>query len=256
MPLTAADTCVLHVLHTNDFHGKFSDAGVARLREVAGALDGDAHILLDAGDAIKAGNIGVNPWGEVVLERMSEAGYDAMTMGNREFHVWKTAMETKINRARFPVLCANMYGKGGATVPPPVSEHTLINRGGLRVAVFGLTVPMVTPRMKAAAVSDFLFADGIETARRKVAELRWGADVVIALSHLGARADEELSRTVHGIDLIVGGHTHTTFEAPRRAEGANCPVVQAGSHGRLYGVVKIAVTSAGATVEEGGVYSL
>ncbi|MBC8140997.1 MAG: hypothetical protein H7Y38_06100, partial [Armatimonadetes bacterium] len=141
----------LHVFHTNDFHGKLNTTGATVIREAIAGLDGAPYLLLDAGDAVKAGNVGVNPFGEPILETMSDLGYHAMTLGNREFHVWQTALETKINRARFPVLSANMRSKGEGGNVAPVQAHTTIAVGGLTVSVFGLTVPMVTERMAAKA---------------------------------------------------------------------------------------------------------
>ncbi len=70
-----------------------------------------AALLLDAGDAVSAGNVGVRPGGEPILTRMSDAGYDAMTLGNREFHVADTLLRHKISKARFPILCANIRWK-------------------------------------------------------------------------------------------------------------------------------------------------
>lgn len=236
----------LHVLHTNDFHGALTDAGAAKLRQaVAELAPGAPYLLLDAGDAIKAGNVGVNPFGEPILERMSEAGYHAMTLGNREFHVWQSALETKINRARFPVLCANVRGRGAAEGKPlPVEPWRVFDLadGGLRVAVLGLTVPMVTERMKAAvAISSFVFDDGIKTAGALVPKLRdaHGADVVIVLSHLGLREDERLARSVPSIDLIVGGHSHVNLPAPQMVDGT--PLVQAGVYARHFGHVTLSL---------------
>lgn len=236
----------LHILHTNDFHNSFGDEGAARLREAIAALNGAPHLLLDAGDAIKAGNVGVNPFGEPVLDRMSDLGYDAMTLGNREFHILPAALETKVNRARFPILCANMRWKDPATTERlPVVPYVTIDRGGLKITIFGLTVPMVTEKMKlAAAVSSFLFDDPIETARRLIAELRWGADVLIALTHIGIREDERLARSVSGIDLIIGGHSHVVLEKPERVErdggsSRTTPLVQAGWHGHYFGHVRL-----------------
>jgi 2',3'-cyclic-nucleotide 2'-phosphodiesterase (5'-nucleotidase family) len=246
----------LHVLHTNDFHNSFGDEGEHRLRDAIAALNGAPYLLLDAGDAIKAGNVGVNPFGEPVLDRMSDLGYDAMTMGNREFHVLHAALETKINRARFPVLCANMRAKD-MDEKLPVVPHVTIERGGLKVTIFGLTVPMVTEKMKmAAALSSFLFDDPVETARRLISQLRWGADVLIALTHIGIREDERLARSVSGIDLIIGGHSHVSLQEPLRLEregGSSraTPIVQAGWHGRSYGHVRLHRPPNDSTGEQG-----
>src|SRR5690349_17421117 len=152
MRTSSADLC-LHILHTNDFHDGLDDAGEARLRAAVHACAGAPYLLLDAGDAIRAGNVGVNPFGEPILDRMSALGYHAMTMGNREFHVWQAALETKINRAQFPILCANIRPRGAHSLP--VQPNLTLTAGGLSVTVFGLTVPMVTERMKVAALSAF-----------------------------------------------------------------------------------------------------
>jgi len=236
----------LHVLHTNDFHNGLTEVGVARLRDAIAALNGAPYLLLDAGDAIKAGNVGVNPFGEPVLETMSDLGYQAMTMGNREFHVWHAALETKINRARIPVLCANIRpNKEGVTLP--VQPNVTLSVGGLSVSVFGLTVPMVTERMAAKAVSSFVFDDPIEVARKQIAHLRYGADVLIALTHIGYREDNRLAESVSGIDLLIGGHTHYILEQPEVVNGI--PILQAGSHGRFYGHAVLTVSRAGVQIE-------
>ncbi len=241
-------TATLHVFHTNDFHNALTEAGAARLRAAVAAVGPNApHLLLDAGDAIKAGNVGVNPFGEPILALMSQTGYHAMTLGNREFHVWRAALETKINRAAFPVLCANIRRRGEpplgarwddpAAAPLPVKPWRVFEVApALRVAVIGLTVPMVTERMKAAAaISAFVFDDAVRTANALVPRLRETADVVIALTHIGLREDERLARSVPGIDLIVGGHSHVNLPAPHWEDST--PLVQAGVYGRHFGHV-------------------
>jgi len=227
----------LHLLHTNDFHNGLTDAGAARLRAAIAGLSGAPYLLLDAGDAVRAGNVGVSPFGEPILDRMSEAGYHAMTMGNREFHFLRAALEAKIRQARFPVLCANVRARKEGDPALPVQPFAAFTVGGLRVVVFGLTVPMITERMRVAAVSSFLFDDPVATAGRLVPELRADADLLVALTHIGLREDERLARTVSGIDLIVGGHSHNKLPEPRVVEGT--PIVQAGWHAHLYGHVVV-----------------
>lgn len=227
---------LLHLLHTNDFHSRLTPEGAARLKAAWAALGAVPKLLLDAGDAVRAGNVGVNPFGEPILETMSELGYDAMTMGNREFHVLAPALATKIKCARFPVLCANLRPKRkGASLPTAPFLRT--ETGGVRVAILGLTVPMVTERMAAKALSDFLFDDPVATANRLVPELRVGSDFVIALSHLGLAGDERLAERVAGIDLIVGGHSHVALEEPRVVNAT--PIVQAGMHAHRYGIATL-----------------
>lgn len=227
-----AATTTLHILHTNDFHNALNADGAARLRAAKDGLSGMPCLLLDAGDAIGAGNVGVNPFGEPILDRMSDLGYHAMTMGNREFHFFHAALETKISRARFPVLCANVRPRR-ENLSLPVEPWRRFDLSGLRTTVFGVTVPMITERMKVAAVSSFVFDDPVAAAAALVPTLRRDCDLLIALTHIGLREDERLARAVPGIDLIIGGHSHVSLPVPERVDGT--PIVQAGWHARHYG---------------------
>ncbi len=232
----------LHILHTNDFHSRLTDAQAQTIRR---AKEGwDNVLLLDAGDAISAGNMGVRPGGEPILTLMSETGYDAMTLGNREFHVADALLRCKIGKAQFPILCANMRWREDQGKTLPVAAHivkTLSN--GLRVGVFGLTVPMVTPRMTARVLSAFVFDNPVAVARQQIAGLRPQVDVLIALTHIGIREDERLAAACPDLDLIVGGHSHVTLETPKVINGV--PIVQAKMYGHYLGHVILELGEAG-----------
>lgn len=226
----------LHVLHTNDFHNHLSEAQAEVIRQAKAGLEN--VILLDAGDAISAGNVGVRPGGEPILVRMTEAGYDAMTMGNREFHVADALLRTKISKAGFPVLCANIrWREDRGEALPVVPSVTLTPANGLRVGVFGLTVPMVTERMAARVVSAYLFDDPVSAARAQIAALRPNVDVLIALTHIGLRQDEKLAAACPKLDLIVGGHSHDTIPTPKVVNSV--PIVQTGWYGHNLGHVTV-----------------
>ena len=222
----------LTVLHTNDFHNHLTPAQAAFIKSEKTKYEN--VLLLDSGDAISAGNVGVRPGGEPILTLMSDTGYDAMTLGNREFHVADTLLRLKLSRAAFPVLSANIRWREdkGDTLPvAPSWNKTLVS--GLRVAVFGLTVPMVTPRMTARLVSAFVFDDPVETAKVQIARLRPDADVLIALTHIGLREDERLAASCPELDLIIGGHSHNKLHEPQFVNSV--PIVQAGWFGHFLG---------------------
>ncbi len=230
--MTSPGLKTLTLLHTNDFHNHLSAPQAAFIQAEKAKLEN--VLLLDSGDAISAGNVGVRPGGEPILTRMTETGYDAMTLGNREFHVADTLLRLKISKAGFPVLCANMRWREdqGETLPAvPSFEATLPN--GLRVGVFGLTVPMVTPRMAARLVSAFVFDDPVSIAREQLARLRPRVDAVIALTHIGLREDERLAAACPELDLIIGGHSHNKLYEPQIVSGV--PIVQAGWFGHFLG---------------------
>jgi 2',3'-cyclic-nucleotide 2'-phosphodiesterase (5'-nucleotidase family) len=240
----------LTVLHTNDLHGKLSErAGEIIARE---KLSADNCLLLDAGDAVPSGNIYYRPGGDAILARMSDLGYDAMAIGNREFHFLEVGLRSKVKLARFPVLCANLRGRGQSDfdvpsvddgAPTNVRASIDLDKSGLRVAVFGLTVPMITRKMLAGKVSPFWFEDPIEAAARIVPELRSRADLLIALTHIGMQSDIELANALPDIDLIVGGHTHALMEKPRMV--GRTAIVQAGWWGHCLGRIEVTMTTSG-----------
>lgn len=226
----------VHIFHTNDFHNHLKPDQAAKIREARQAHPDS--LLLDSGDAISAGNVGVRPGGEPILDLMSETGYDAMTMGNREFHVAAALLRHKIANARFPVLCANVRWKEDAGEPLPVSPslaRTLPS--GVTVGIIGVTVPMVTERMAAKALSAFLFDDPVAVVSRHAEELRPKVDVLIALTHIGLRQDERLAAACPLLDVIIGGHSHDVISEPHIV--ADVPILQAGWFGHYYGHTEV-----------------
>lgn len=192
------------IFHTGDMHSRMTPAKAARLRELKDCAEN--AVLLDSGDAIWAGNILVRPGGEPVLELMNAAGYDAMAMGNREFHFAQFPFRSKVARAEFPVLCANIRSADGVDLP--VTPSVVLERDSLRIGVFGLCVRMIPERSLGSWVSKYAFSDWFQCAADTVPRLRQEADLVVALTHLGIARDAHLAREVPGIDLICGGHTH------------------------------------------------
>jgi 2',3'-cyclic-nucleotide 2'-phosphodiesterase (5'-nucleotidase family) len=216
------------IIHTGDFHNKLGDVEAARLAGIRGAHPG--ALLLDAGDAVGAGNLGFRPGGEPILERMSALGYAAMTMGNREAHVWRNIVDLKVKSASFPVLSANL------TLREPlerVRPYITMEVEGIRVGVAGLTVPMITKQMWSRHLADILFENPHEVAALMAAELRPNVDLLILLSHLGVKEDRRLAET-RDYDLILGGHSHVLTETPERI--GTTWLCHTGSHARFAGV--------------------
>lgn len=280
-------TIVFILLHTNDFHNHLTSMQADGLRRLRQAV-GKQGLLLDAGDAVASGNVTFKPWGEAILKTMNEIGYDAMTVGNREFHVSRTGFHCKVGLAQFPILCANVRPSGQAEAihdlnfdsaesggdtaqtsanarqtqekqqtDPPVCSHivrTLQATDGttLRIVVFGLTVPMVTERMSARHLSAYLFENPIVTAKRLVPQLQaeYQPDVMIALTHIGYPQDRKLAEAVPGIDLIIGGHSHTRLENGERV--GDTLIAQTGCFGHHVGYIAISRNNIMASLPDTG----
>ncbi len=129
----------LTIIHTADLHGRLDRRGAEALRFLA---EQTGALLLDSGDAISAGNVYVRAR-EPVLEVMNAAGYDAMAMGNREFFFRKSGLLRKTAQARFPVLATNVLPLRDDL--GHVLRWTVLDTGGRRVGVLGLTPTMIAP---------------------------------------------------------------------------------------------------------------
>jgi 5'-nucleotidase len=220
------------IIHTNDTHGRMKPPVSERLRALRDAHPG--ALLLDAGDSVSAGNLGFRVGGEPVLETMSELGYAAMCLGNRETHPRKEVFPLKVDRASFPLLSANMVAKSTA---PPVVPHVVLTHGAVRIGVFGVTVQMFRKKQWSQALCDYWFEEPLEAARRQAALLRPQVDVLIALTHIGFRQDQALAALCPELDLLIGGHSHTDLYAPVWV--GEVPVLQARSHGFYAGIARL-----------------
>ena len=228
------------IFHTSDMHNKLTAELADRLRDLKEKDPGS--LMLDSGDAIWAGNVFWRPGGEPVLKLMNSVPYDAMCVGNREFHFLAVGMRSKTCRADFPLLSANLRtAKRGRKLP--TKPYEVFDRGGIRIGVFGLSVPCITERMLVKKVSDYYFDPPVPTAARILPELSGKCDIVIALTHIGVKQDRELAQKARGIDLILGGHTHETTAQPEDTR-----IVHHGSSAHYVGKVQIDVHSGKAAV--------
>jgi 5'-nucleotidase len=229
-------------------------------------------LILDAGDfsmgtafAAASREIG----GE--LQLMSRMGYDATTFGNHEFDLGPDGLGKAIGVAsragKIPaVLSSNTdFSANDATLTGLrqlskaglIRRYLVIERGGIRFGLFGMLGKEAQIYTSGGAVK---FPDAIESARAVVKLLRdtEKVDVVIALSHGGVEKgkdgrfsggdDVRLPEAVPGIDIVIGGHSHTELKEAIIVNGRT-PVVQTGLEGRNLGELVITVDGAKLTVD-------
>jgi len=214
------------VLHTNDQHGRFwkngdGEYGMAARKTVIDSIrsevasNGGYSLLLDGGDV----NTGV-PESDLQdavpdFKGMNLLGYQAMVVGNHEFDKPLPVLKMQRELAQFPMLSANIYERGERMFAP----YKIFILGDVRVGVMGLTSEDTDKMVSPEHVKNIEFRSAIAEATKVVPEVRRQADVVIAATHMGyyengnhgtqAVGDVEMARAVNGIDLVVGGHTHT-----------------------------------------------
>ncbi|HEX2948548.1 MAG TPA: metallophosphoesterase [Armatimonadota bacterium] len=209
---------ILHILHTNDMHNHFTPAKATFIKGLKRHF-GENCILLDAGDAVGAGNLGARGK-EPILTQMADAGYDAMAMGNRESHPTQGALTKKLRDARFPVLAANLRAKQDRRPPRIIQDYIEFGFDSdegeeFIVAIFGLAPQITPPDSWWAKVTDFVFDDPLKTGPGIARKLHPDSNLVIALTHIGYDQDVRLCES-NDIDLVIGGHSHKAVYPPER----------------------------------------
>lgn len=232
----AAATTTVQVLATTDLHAnlmpwdyysaKPANRGLARLGTIV-TQERTANpntLLIDVGDTIqgsplasvyqrdrKAGKAAEDP----TILAMNALGYASMTVGNHEFNFGPDALEGARRLSKFPWLSANTEGG-------PFEPFMVRNIAGVRVAVLGLTTPVIPSWEKPENYKGLTWADPVATAQRLVPELRarHKADILVVAAHAGFNGGlegenfvERLAREVPGIDAVVYGHSHREVEA-------------------------------------------
>ncbi len=222
----------LTILHTNDTHSnidpfppnhaKFPNrGGVAARYELLKHIRSEEEqvLLLDAGDIFQGTPYFNRFGGELEMKVMSKMAYDAATMGNHDFDAGMEGFRKAKQHADFPFLCAN-YDFRNTVLDGLTQEYKIFKKGGLKVGVFGVGIEpkgLVPDKL----YGETKYLDPIERAQDMVTKLQdEKCDLVICLSHLGYEylndkvSDRVLAKKTKGIDLIIGGHTHTFLEKP------------------------------------------
>ena len=219
------DTTII-ICHTNDMHN--------RLPEKFSSFP-ECDLLVDGGDAIAGSNTAFH-FKEPVLVRMKELGYHAMAMGNREFHYIRSIMKWRRDETGFPILSANLFdmtGKSDGIIAPFLIKEIK----GLKVALIGLTVQILPPGCFWEKIMKFKFLDPLETAEKYISQVKETADLIFILSHLGKDVDIKLAKKLPSIDVIIGGHSHTSLDSPLKIN--NTLIVQAGFWATSFGYLKL-----------------
>lgn len=265
-----------HLLPAKNESGEGEYGGYARLMTAINeqkAIDGNA-ILVDGGD-FSMGSLfqTAYPSSAIELRMMGAMGYDVTTFGNHEYDYLQSGLKSMLNAAvnsgdRLPALVCGNY------LPPRagqenydaslwaaydaygVKEYTILERGGVYYAIFGL---FGADADDCAPNSGMVYEEPVDAAKRIVSaavsecETTYGAHpVVVCLSHSGTSGgkgeDFDLAKNVDGIDVIVSGHTHTTLEAPIEVNGTL--IVSASEYGRQLGVLKLRLNGNGVSLAD------
>lgn len=255
----------LTILHWNDFHSYNTPYKVTRYdsltkKDTTYFVGGSATLLgyinkyrlseknvvtFFAGDDFTGTPISPITKGRSQIELMNIINPTAVTLGNHEFDYGSATLQEHLKIATYPVLCANVWDQNRSRYF--VSPSTLVNVGGMKLGIIGLTPPELPilvvrenlPGLRMLNVDSVL---AIQIAALKKERV----DLIILVSHMGIQHDTAAAQKFRDINVIVGGHDHIPLFTPLRKGRA--VIVQAGSYGRWLGKLDIVVDVAGDSV--------
>jgi len=226
---------VVTILHTNDIHGRFptdsyygTPQGMTYLAThiKAERAKNPNLLLLDAGDTFQGNAFAQyfrNETPNPIAGAMNMLDYDAMVIGNHEYNFGPTTFATMLGQLNFPILgSANLDDDGTyGFINDHVEDYITATVEGLDVAVFGLTNPEVPLYELPSNIEGLSFYPATPTAQSLVPQIRADEtpDLLVALTHIGYDVykgsydkDKAIAEQVPGIDVIVGGHSHTKLD--------------------------------------------
>ena len=270
----------LTVLHTNDFHDRFEPisrfdgpcsaednaagecfGGIGRMVTAIGEAReraGDNVILIDAGDQFQGSLFYTQYGGDLAAEFMTQLGYDAMAVGNHEFDDGPEGLAAFLDQVEFPVLSANIDVSQNNSLAGKVDKSTVLEVGGERIGIVSVLAED-TPETSSPGDS-VIFSSIVDASQAEIDALTEdGVNKIILLTHVGLPADRRLAEELTGVDLIVGGHSHTLLS--NTDEGAagsyptvvnDVPIVQAYAYGKFLGELNVTFDDDGNVVSAEG----
>jgi 2',3'-cyclic-nucleotide 2'-phosphodiesterase (5'-nucleotidase family) len=230
----------LMLLYTNDIHGRFEQMPklASAFRHARREFADYPSLTLDVGDHMdRARMLTEGTGGRANVAVMNATGYDFVTLGNNEGVTFTPQILAELygEQAQFQVLGSNIFelvgGDDGAT-PPFLREYAVVERGGLRIGLIGVT-PLTKQYRKFYSMLGWDVREPEPIVAKLVQRLRESGevDVIVLLSHLGVKADERMAGSIDGIDVILGGHSHHYFAEPYKVGGTYlCATGEFGEH--------------------------
>jgi len=233
------------ILHTNDIHASFLPQEAYWVRsnpkpmiggfnELAFAVDSLRHIrtstlLVDAGD-IMTGNpitdrVYMGAQGGALIQMMNLIGYEGEIPGNHDFDISYANFRKLVAIAKYPVFCANLIDEA-SDQPVTGKEYIVVEKNGLKIGMFGLMSREFYHLVSANSTKGIKLLPPVQTAKK-----------LIAVTHEGVDDDSVLAADTKGIDVIVGGHSHTRLRKPKYINGVI--IVQTGAYLENLGILDL-----------------
>lgn len=241
----------LTIAASNDFHGhleanpKRGYGGIEAMTAWAAharRANPEGVILVDAGDAMQGTPLSNLFYGSSTIGLYRRAGYDALAVGNHDFDWGQDILRARIAEAGFPFLGANVWQEGATQPPPWLAPFTIIDRGGARVAIVGLSTPETPWVTLPANVEGLVFEEPGMVFERILPSVQAASPaLIVVLGHMGLEErDGDLQGEALAVTESAAGHAHVFFNGHTHQSYARTikglPHLQGGSYGRAYAV--------------------
>lgn len=229
------NTRKLTILHSNDMHGDFLPDGSSGNGKVTGGLamlagyiarvrrEEENVLFVVSGDMVQGSIIDTEYKGISTIEIMNYLAPDVVTLGNHEFDYGLPHLLFLEKMANFPIVNANLY------ITPYnkrlLRSHHIVNIAGLDVLFIGIiTEKILASISQDSQISGFI---SLREASEEVGRIcnayrNDDIDLTVLLTHIGYESDLELAAMLNpewGVDMIIGGHSHTLLDRPAEVNG-------------------------------------
>jgi 5'-nucleotidase/UDP-sugar diphosphatase len=223
------------ILHSNDMHGDFLAELCEGKKEMIGGLallsgyikkvrrEEENVLYVISGDMVQGSLIDAEYKGVSTMEIMNYLSPDVVALGNHEFDYGLPHLLFLEKVATFPIVNANLYiKKYNRRLMQP---YVILNKAGFDILFTGIITEKVLDAIKKdPLVGSFI---SLEEASREIgiitdAYKNDDIDLTVVLTHIGFESDLELAAMLDpewGVDMIIGGHSHTILEQPAEVNG-------------------------------------
>jgi len=245
---TVAQEKSFTILHTNDIHASFIPHEATWIRsepkpmiggfaELSWMIDSirkakSTAILLDAGDVMTGTPVSDIVYdgasGGALFAMMNMMGYDAWTIGNHDLDISQDNLRRLTSIATFPTVSANLTDSAGAFTLNN-KPYLILKKNGITFGIIGIMSRELFSLTNTKNLKGLKVSSPVEVTQKYIDEITPQSDVVLALTHEGTDEDSILAVSTHGLNIIIGGHSHTRLEHPKFINGviicqtgANC----------------------------------
>lgn len=265
-----SDEVRLDIIHTTDLHGHIfpydfitdtpaegSFSRVAQYVDSLRQLPSRSVVLLDGGDLLQGQpsayhyNFIDTTSTHLIARVMNWMKYDALTIGNHDIEAGHPVYDRFVQELEFPALSANI--RDASTGEPYFQPYTIVEKGGIKVAILGLTTPDLVEQLPEVLWSGLTFEDQLAVAKEMLPEIQsHNPDIIIALIHSGAGPKEgdyrpfsgnvayHLAKAVPELDVVLNGHDHRmALDSVVHENGEKTLLLNAGNDGKALGHIQV-----------------